>query len=687
MSMTTLLRFTGIPKGIPAIEELSARQQWVAWKYATDKNGKITKIPVCARAGFNASHSNPKTWCSFEEAIRYAQSRGIGGVGYVVTDDDEYTGIDLDKCISDDGDIEPWAAAIIAFAETYCEYSPSGRGIRMFVRGKTDKSVGANTSRVEIYRTKRYLTVTGNHVQGTPTDIRSAPKTLEALLKRVDEFRKPIDQPVVAHRPVSFTEFQTSNEEMCELLFSVDPDCPYDDWLSAMMAVHSETGGSASGLDLVDRWSAGGSKYAGRREIETKWHSFKGGGVTIGTLANLARMHGANLSEIAIKYMPMPTLEQQREYEELNARLLEALLKKPAKDKAKKLAEQKKQSTQELEWFDDIQPVIQSPYMVKGFLDNGSMSVVYGPSNSGKTFFALDVAFHVACCPEWRDRRVKGGAVLYLAAEGGNGIANRIAALRQTTGVLDVPFALRRAGLDLLDPKADTENVIRLAAEVAKKQPLALIVIDTLSRVIAGGDENAASDMTAFIKNVDLIRQRTGAHIMIVHHTGKDAAKGARGHSSLRAATDTEIEVMVDEFGNRCAKVTKQRDYEGGEEFGFALKSVHLGHDQDGDAVNTCVVEATEKQEKQAEGLPPIETCRAMLKAIDEAWKAKNPLSTAPQHKHAGRYATRYLARQFDLKQSAVEKLLDYWHDNAVVVTEICDTHTKKRGLKVLVWV
>jgi hypothetical protein len=347
---------------------------------------------------------------------------------------------------------------------------------------------------------------------------------------------------------------------------------------------------------------------------------------------------------------------------------------------------QEEQPSSKLEWFDDIQLVIQSPYIIKGTLDWGAMSVVYGPSNSGKTFFALDVAFHVAINSEWRGKRVHGGSVLYLAAEGGNGIANRMAALRSTSGVVDVPLALRRAGLDLLNPRADTNHVLALAAEVAERGDLALIVVDTLSRVIAGGDENAASDMTAFIKNVDLIRQRTGAHLMIIHHTGKDAAKGARGHSSLRAATDTEIEIMVDDFGNHVAKVNKQRDYQGGDEFVFDLKSVFLGQDQDGDDVTSCVVEIMEKPKDVGGELPPMDKCRAILNAIDEAWREKNPLSTSPQTKHSGRYAARFIAKQFSLNQGAVQRLLEAWLDNAVVATEECDNHTKKRGLRVLKW-
>lgn len=343
-------------------------------------------------------------------------------------------------------------------------------------------------------------------------------------------------------------------------------------------------------------------------------------------------------------------------------------------------------ASSELEWFDDIKPVVASPYIVKNVLDLGAMSVVYGPSNSGKTFFALDIAYHVAIDHRWRAQRVAGGGVLYLAAEGGNGIANRIFGLRKANGVVDVPLALRRAGLDLLHPDADTARVIALAEKVARRAPLRLIVIDTLSRVMAGGDENGPVDMTAFIKNVDRIRHATGAHIMIVHHTGKDVAKGARGHSSLRAATDTEIEVATDETDIRLAKVTKQRDLQGGEEFAFKLEPIALGVDQDGDAVTTCVVVPIQERQESDQALPPRHVCRAILTALDEAWKARNPFSMAPQAKASGRYAPRALSQQFDLSGQVIETLLLAWIDNAIVAVEMCDSDTKKRGLKVLQW-
>jgi hypothetical protein len=108
-----------------------------------------------------------------------------------------------------------------------------------------------------------------------------------------------------------------------------------------------------------------------------------------------------------------------------------------------------------------------------------------------------------------------------------------------------------------------------------------------------GGDENSGEDMGAVVRHADLIRVQTGAHVMFIHHCGKDAARGARGHSSLRAACDTEIEVSGKE-GTRTAKVTKQRDFACGDAFGFDLEAVTLGTDDDGDAIRTCIVRDAE---------------------------------------------------------------------------------------------
>jgi len=247
-------------------------------------------------------------------------------------------------------------------------------------------------------------------------------------------------------------------------------------------------------------------------------------------------------------------------------------------------------------WARDAMPVLRSSYLIKNWIGRAQMSVVYGQSNVGKSFFCLDIAFCLAAGIEWQGYKVRKSPVLYLATEGGNAFQNRVVALRKEYGVDDVPLAVRPSPVDLLHPEADLAQLIELckSIEAGLGEPIGVIIVDTLSRAMAGGDENGAIDMTAFIANCDALREATGAHIMIVHHSGKNTANGARGHSSLRAATDTEIELEVD--GElRTATATKQRDLEPQSPIVFTLKVHTVGVDEDGDDVTTCTIIAADE--------------------------------------------------------------------------------------------
>lgn len=253
--------------------------------------------------------------------------------------------------------------------------------------------------------------------------------------------------------------------------------------------------------------------------------------------------------------------------------------------------------------LDDVEPVWSSRHLVDDLLTEGSFAVLYGESNSGKTFLATDIALHVATGRDWRGREVEQGGVVYVAAEGGTGLRNRLSAWKAHHAVNEAPFAVVPSGIDLSKAGSDGPRVIATAEALAKRtgMPTRLIVIDTLSRALAGGDENSSADMGAFVRAVDQIREATGAAVLVVHHSGKDTSRGARGHSLLRAAVDTEIEVQTTEDSPaRTAVVRKQRDVECTGEFGFTLEVIELGEDDRGKPVRSCVpVEAQPVQPKR----------------------------------------------------------------------------------------
>ena len=113
-----------------------------------------------------------------------------------------------------------------------------------------------------------------------------------------------------------------------------------------------------------------------------------------------------------------------------------------------------------------------------------------------------------------------------------------------------------------------------------------LVIIDTLARVMAGGDENSGQDMGRIIAHCGQIQKQTGAAVMLIHHVGKDEGKGSRGHSSLSGAVDTELHIK-----DGVITVVKQRDGERGAKYKFELKVVELGKDAHGKIVTSCVVE------------------------------------------------------------------------------------------------
>jgi len=247
----------------------------------------------------------------------------------------------------------------------------------------------------------------------------------------------------------------------------------------------------------------------------------------------------------------------------------------------------------------DIRPSLDANDFVQGVLGDGQFSVVYGESNCGKTFFMTDLSFHIAMGERWRDKRIEQGGVIYVALEGSYGLINRIAAYRQHNKILNksMPFAMINSPIDFMNPKGNIDEFINLIPTIEQDiGGVRLIVVDTLSRALMGGDENSGQDMGMLVRHADKIKAHTGAHICFVHHSGKDAARGMRGHSCLRAAIDTEIEVHREEGADYSTiNVTKQREMETTDEIlGFSLKQIILGKNKYNEDITSCVVEEHE---------------------------------------------------------------------------------------------
>jgi len=229
--------------------------------------------------------------------------------------------------------------------------------------------------------------------------------------------------------------------------------------------------------------------------------------------------------------------------------------------------------------------------LVEGLMTIGSSVVVYGDSNSGKTFWALSVATAIANGTDCYGRKTDAGLVIYLASEAPASIRSRMQAIKKYHGCDLENLAMVPVPMNFYNGDQDAHDVIELvrAIEQIKGRPVRLIIGDTLARMSAGANENSGEDMGPVMARFDQVATATGAALMIIHHNGKDAAKGARGWSGIRAHIDTEIEVIEKE-GIRMVNVTKQRELPSkGEAIYFKLEVVEMGISKFGGPATTCV--------------------------------------------------------------------------------------------------
>lgn len=242
-----------------------------------------------------------------------------------------------------------------------------------------------------------------------------------------------------------------------------------------------------------------------------------------------------------------------------------------------------------------------STYIIKDILAHGNVAIIFGEPGSGKTFQALEFAMCIARGIAWRAFKVEQGKVVYIAAEGAGGFRNRVVAYAQTFGVdLDaLPFGVIDAAPNLLQKDDAVEVAKSMVGSMGK---ISTIFVDTLAQTTAGGNENSGEDMGKALAHCKGISKATGALVVLIHHSGKDASKGARGWSGMKGAVETELEVIRVPMGRKL-RVSKQKDGKDGLEFGFDLETVTIGTDADNYPITSCVVR---EAALPAAGLPGV---------------------------------------------------------------------------------
>lgn len=225
-------------------------------------------------------------------------------------------------------------------------------------------------------------------------------------------------------------------------------------------------------------------------------------------------------------------------------------------------------------------------WLVKKLVPKTTVGMIFGASGSGKSFFALDMAMAIARGIDWRDRKVAQTSVMYVCAEDAHGFMQRVHAYEHQHGL--TPGAHPFYFLDAAPNLMQKQDAIDLARSI-KACGAELVFIDTLAQTSPGADENSGKDMGLYLAFCKEIHKATGAMVTLVHHSGKDNSKGARGWSGMFGAMDFVVEVIrVDSY--RSAKLVKIKGGAEGAEFPFELHQVVLGEDKDGEDITSCVL-------------------------------------------------------------------------------------------------
>ncbi len=599
--MNAVTKLSAHLSGLTVPDEIRTIKGWVMWRMEHHEGeDKPRKVPYYSngqrRHGRQGDPADREALVTFEAARAAAARKGMDGVGLALLPEWGLCALDFDKCIQG-GELHPEVAEIAA--QSYAEYSPSGSGVRVLFKGNLlNRKSFEGEFGFETFSTRGFVTVTGNALEVTEllgNENTIAEVTPEATALFARRFGKREERGAVGH---SGEVLGLTPQDIERALEHLDAGMGHDQWLQVGMGLHHETRGE--GFELWNAWSEGSDKYPGRDVLRHRWDSFgrnDGATVTARTLVQMANRNGAGLNTgsgpASPDEFPDEAQAQAAEHQAKVARFTPVS-------------------------FADFTSRPAPTWIVKGLLPKAGMVVLYGASGAGKSFIALDVVAAVARGVPWRGLRVRQGRVVYVAAEGVGGFRNRCVAYAQSNG-------LQAGDLEALEIIAERPNLLTpnegktLGTAIGRAD---LVVVDTLAQVTPGANENAGEDMGKALAQCQVIHEMTGATVALVHHSGKDASKGARGWSGVRAAADAELEVERTP-GGRVLRTTKQKDGDDSGEWGFELEVVSIGVDEDGDTITSCVTRETEvnKAKPMTRKLGPV--AAAVNDAVQELAKVQ----------------------------------------------------------------
>lgn len=521
-------------EGIPG--DLKGRPQYVLWR-SEIREGKPTKVPYSPN-GQKAKSNDPETWTDYSQAVKALNNGGnYDGLGFVLSKDDNLTGIDLDKCRDKEtGEIQPWAQNIIKGINSYTEVSPSGTGIRIFVRDAKLPESGRKKGPIEIYESGRYLTLTGCHVEGAPITIEARQDEILKLHKKVFE-QKPQEAPrqeqprerIASDDDLLKKAFSAHNGEKVRDLFNGNfSGYPSQSEADLALCMHLAfwTDRDPSAMDRLFRQSG---------LLREKWDKKHYSG-------------GKAYGEETIRRACDGTRETFRG--RINSEVSKETEKETRETKQEETAEKEEQKR--IYTFKDAilaaesfihLPVIPRRCFLNPWLKEKSLVEIVAPRGLGKTWCGMSVT--IGACTGTGFGPWGGGDIvrgLYLDAEmTTQDIIDRLKMLQIPS---DLPLFIYSNDFahTLGIPPAHLGNPEwrKKFKEMVLEQSVELVVLDNIASLTPGIDENSKQEWDV-INQYLLDLRRSGLTVIFLHHSGKSGTQ--RGTSGREDNLDIVIEL------------------------------------------------------------------------------------------------------------------------------------------------
>ena len=553
------MNFDNIP------DEMACHANWVGWRYEQVKDRK-TKVPYQINNPYKkASSTKSDTWASFDDA--QTNHDLFDGVGFVFTKRVGITGIDLDKVISELGEINSLALEFIEMANSYTELSPSGRGFHIYVFAKIDKAV--KTEAGEIYDEGRFFTVTGdiwNSVDVVRENQDAADYIAKALL---DSRSEPAHNLSAAN---NVTQLKTAEMRLVEE-FCLDNDCNA----------------------LWEKITPFPSQNEYDLSIATRAHLR---GYTANQCAVLIKQH-------RIKWNENPSKADRIDY------MQNTLTKAFNVNTIDHLAQIEPEPSED--FFSRAKHIVNEPvqlkWLVKGYFPQGALVWLSGHWGVKKTFFALDLAYHIATGLTWCNHKTNSAKIVYVAGEGIGGLRKRLRGLCDVYGELqhDDDFLITKHSIMVNDIAA----LAMLTANLRPFDDVGLIVIDTKAANMKGSDSDPAT-MNDWVNAVRKLQITFNCAVLVIDHLNKQQGDSIRGVSQQDGAADAAYMLKKPDAEGEVIELSTYKppkDFEAPEPLQFIPEIHTLGsqwNDEDGEPTTTVILKPLDAKDFPEQAQPRI---------------------------------------------------------------------------------